>query len=133
AALEANDVQPREIRRVETIQVSLPLVESGAAWTILPDPDRRSLDRFRLTIRELDPMLPPLRALVLAKHAAAQHGATRHVLDIIANERRSNATHEHLHSRLQPREPDPSGVKDRAAAVLRSADRSRPSRWHNAR
>ncbi|MEG3615238.1 LysR family transcriptional regulator [Isoptericola haloaureus] len=65
--LRRHDVRPRSVRTVETIQAGLPLVEAGVARALLPDPDRASLDRFRVTVRRVDPEPAPMRALVLTR------------------------------------------------------------------
>jgi len=70
-AFRRHGVAPAEVRHDDTIQTSVPFVESGAAWAILPDPDRASLGRFDLTVRELDPAPTPLRAFVLTRRGAS--------------------------------------------------------------
>jgi len=71
-AFREHGVSPAEVRTEHTIQGTLPLVQSGMACSILPDPDRASLDRFDLTVRDLDPAPEPLRAFVLIRPGAAR-------------------------------------------------------------
>ncbi|MDJ1370359.1 LysR family transcriptional regulator [Gulosibacter molinativorax] len=71
AALRAEGVHPSSMRTSETIQTCLPLIEAGLAEAILPDPDRASLARFDVEIRELDPAPVPLTALALTRKGAA--------------------------------------------------------------
>ncbi len=68
---QQHGITPSSLRSVDTIQASLPLIEGGVAGAILPDPDRASLGRFRITVRELSPQPKPLRALVLTRRGAA--------------------------------------------------------------
>jgi len=70
-AFRRHGVTPAELRTEETIQSSIPLIESGMVSAILPDPDRLSLRRFRVTVRELDPAPRPLRAFLLARKGAS--------------------------------------------------------------
>ncbi|UUT34765.1 LysR family transcriptional regulator substrate-binding protein [Microbacterium elymi] len=72
-AFRAHGIAPAAIRTAETIQTSIPFIESGAAWGVLPDPDAASLRRFDLVVRRLDPEPTPLRALVLTRPGGAQH------------------------------------------------------------
>lgn len=72
-ALRAHRVVPASVRTVETIQTSIPFIEAGTAWAILPDPDDASLRRFDLVVRPVDPAPRPLRALVLLRPGAGQH------------------------------------------------------------
>lgn len=67
AAFQQHNVVPARVRTMETIQTSLPLIEAGLAWGIMPDADRRSLSRFDVTVRTLEPSPDPLRALVLTR------------------------------------------------------------------
>lgn len=71
-AFRRHGIIPAEIRSETTIQASLPLIESGMASGILPDPDGASLARFRVTVRELDPAPRPLRAFVLVRSGASK-------------------------------------------------------------
>lgn len=71
-ALAEHGVHPKAVRVTETIQTSIPLIQAGMAWGILPDPDRRSLERFALTVRELDPAPTPLRALLLTRRESRE-------------------------------------------------------------
>jgi DNA-binding transcriptional LysR family regulator len=75
AALRRSGVTPSQMSTAPTIQMCLPLIEAGLASAILPDPDRRSLERFAVTVRRLDPEPEPLRALVLTRHEAAGDAA----------------------------------------------------------
>lgn len=72
ATLRAHGVTPAELRTVETIQTSVPLIEAGLASAILPDPGRCSLQRFHLTVRRIAPEPEPLRALVLSRAGASR-------------------------------------------------------------
>lgn len=72
ATLRQRRVTPGRVQTVETIQNCLPLIEAGLASAILPDPDRRSLARFDVTVRSIEPEPTPLRALVLARSGAAK-------------------------------------------------------------
>ncbi|GGD70636.1 LysR family transcriptional regulator [Microbacterium murale] len=83
AALRRHGVTPSRIRTVETIQASLPLIEAGLAWGILPDPDRASLTRFNVTMRRLDPDPKGLQALALARQGAMQYPAQARLLALI--------------------------------------------------
>lgn len=74
-ALRRHGVTPSGILAADTIQTSVPLIEAGLAWGILPDPDRSSLTRFDVTLRRLDPEPRGLRALVVARPGAARHPA----------------------------------------------------------
>lgn len=71
AGLRRHGVQVGQVRTAATIQASIPLIEAGVARAILPDPDRASLGRFGVVVRELVPPLPPLRALALVRAGAA--------------------------------------------------------------
>ncbi len=73
ASLRSSGVVPVSIRTVETIQTSLPLIEAGLAWGILPDPDHASLTRFDVTVRRIVPEPDPLRAVVLTRPAASEN------------------------------------------------------------
>jgi DNA-binding transcriptional LysR family regulator len=79
-ALASHGVTPASVRTVETIQTSLPLIEAGLAAAILPDPDRASLNRFDVNVREITPAIPPLRALVLARLGAAEDATLARIL-----------------------------------------------------
>jgi len=79
-ALRRHGVVPAAVRVVETIQTSLPLIEAGTAVSILPDPDRASLDRFPIVTRELDPAPRPLRAFLLTRTGAAREAAIARLL-----------------------------------------------------
>lgn len=81
AGLREHGVTPASVRTVETIQTGLPLIEAGLAVAILPDPDRASLSRFDVTVREISPSLPPLRALVLARPEVAREAAIARLLN----------------------------------------------------
>jgi DNA-binding transcriptional LysR family regulator len=70
-SLLRHGVTPAEIREVDTIQTSIPLIEAGTAASILPDPDRASLRRFDLVTRDLMPAPTPLRGLLLVRAGAA--------------------------------------------------------------
>ncbi len=74
-ALRDGDVHPRSSRTTETIQTCLPLIEAGIACAILPDPDRRSLAKFDVEVREITPTPNPLRALVLSRKDAIGNSA----------------------------------------------------------
>jgi len=75
SSFHRHGIVPRAVRTVETIQISLPLIESGIAVGILPDPDYASLGRFDVTLRRLHPAPEPLRALVIARPGATRLGA----------------------------------------------------------
>lgn len=85
AALRRHGVTPARIRTVETIQSSMPLIEAGLAWGIMPDPDRVSLARFDVTVRRLEPEPRGLRALVLTRHGASRHPAQERMLGLLAD------------------------------------------------
>jgi DNA-binding transcriptional LysR family regulator len=72
-ALQIRGIRPRVLRATETIQTSIPLIEAGVACGILPDPDRRSLARFNIAVRPLDPEPAPLRALILTRRGSGQN------------------------------------------------------------
>lgn len=86
--LRRHGVVPASVRTVETIQAGLPLIESGLAWAILPDPDHASLGRFALTVRNLDPAPRPLRALVCARSVAAADARSARVLRLVSESAR---------------------------------------------
>jgi DNA-binding transcriptional LysR family regulator len=90
AAFRLHRVAPATVRTVETIQTSIPLVEAGAASTILPDPDGRSLARFDLTIRPLEQSLRSLRALVLTRAGSGREGVIGRLLVQIERHRSEN-------------------------------------------
>lgn len=90
AAFERYGIEPARVRTAETIQASVPLIEAGVAWGILPDPDRSSLARFDLTVRTLHPAPAPLRALVLSRIGAASDPALAGLLSRIAGEASEN-------------------------------------------
>jgi len=75
SALQRSAVAPAALRELETIQTSIPLIEAGLAASILPDPDRASLQRFRMVTRALDPAPAPLRAFLLTRTGAAERDA----------------------------------------------------------
>lgn len=83
-AFRRHGVAPASIRTVETIQASLPLIEAGLACAVLPDPDRRSLSRFDVTVRRLRPEPTPLRALVLTRADATNNAALSLLLERIS-------------------------------------------------
>lgn len=80
AALHRYGVAPERIRTSPTIQACLPLIEAGTARAILPDPDGRSLDRFDVTVRRIDPELRPLRALALTRPHGSNDAALARLL-----------------------------------------------------
>jgi|GEM_PF-731068 len=84
-ALSRHGVAPSRIRLTETIQTSLPLIEAGLAWGILPDPDRSSLRRFDVVVRRLSPEPRGLRALLLARRERAYEPALERMLRICAH------------------------------------------------
>lgn len=84
AELHRHGVAPAHIRTAVTIQSSLPLIEAGLAWGILPDPDRASLTRFDVSVRRLDPEPRGLQALVLARRDLTPSPATSRLLRTIA-------------------------------------------------
>jgi DNA-binding transcriptional LysR family regulator len=86
ATLARHDVRPRAIRTVPTIQAGLPLIESGTAWAVLPDPDRASLRRFDVVVRDLEPAPRPMRALVLSRRGGGADAKVRRLLDHIADD-----------------------------------------------
>ncbi|WP_084079142.1 LysR family transcriptional regulator [Demequina sp. NBRC 110057] len=67
AALERHGVVPGRVRTAETIQTSLPLIETGLAWGILPSPTPTALSRFAVATRPLDPAPTPLTALLVTR------------------------------------------------------------------
>ncbi|MFF2631460.1 LysR family transcriptional regulator [Microbacterium sp. NPDC058021] len=83
-AFALHEVTPAEIRTVETIQTSIPLIEAGLACALLPDPDRRSLARFPISVAALAPEGPTLRALLLTRADGAEEPAVRRLLDLAA-------------------------------------------------
>lgn len=91
-AFRRQGIAPASIRTVETIQTSIPLVEAGVASAILPDPDRASLSRFALTLRELDRPPTPLRALVLTRAGASHDAAIARLLALTSGDRPANRT-----------------------------------------
>jgi DNA-binding transcriptional LysR family regulator len=84
-ALRTNHVTPASVHTAETIQTSIPFIEAGTAWGVLPDPDRASLRRFDLVVRELEPAPRPLRALVLMRPGAAQHPVISRLLQCLSD------------------------------------------------
>lgn len=84
AYLQEFGVAPATYRYAETIQGGLPLIEAGVARAILPDPDRKSLSRFDVVVRELDPAPEPLRALVLTRHGSEIDPALRSLLHLMS-------------------------------------------------
>ncbi|MBL5975087.1 MAG: LysR family transcriptional regulator [Candidatus Leucobacter sulfamidivorax] len=91
ALLRRHGVVPERVDTAPTIQTSLPLVESGLAAAILPDPDRASLARFDVTVRRLVPEPPPLGALALARRGARGDAALARLLRAIEADGRSGA------------------------------------------
>ncbi|MFK3668974.1 LysR family transcriptional regulator [Leifsonia aquatica] len=83
-ALRKHGVVPGATRTVETIQTSLPLIEAGAGWAILPDPDHASLARFDVVVRRIEPDPGSLRALVLARSGAAADPVVGRLLERIS-------------------------------------------------
>lgn len=83
AAFAEHGVQPI-IRTADTIQTSIPLIEAGLGRAILPNPDGTSLSRFAVTVRQLAPAVPPLRALVLSRSADRSDPALARLLRRIA-------------------------------------------------
>ncbi|MEL5991793.1 LysR family transcriptional regulator [Microbacterium phosphatis] len=79
-AFRTHDIAPATMRITETIQTSVPLIEAGLAWGILPDPDFESLTRFELVVRRLYPAPAPLSALVLTRQGAAADPALARLL-----------------------------------------------------
>lgn len=79
-------VAPAAIRSASTIQSGMPLIEAGLAWAVLPDPDRASLGRFDVVVRELSPELPPLRAFVLLRKGEGADPALKRLLRLIARD-----------------------------------------------
>lgn len=79
-------IVPAEIRSAATIQSGMPLIEAGLARAVLPDPDRESLARFDVAVRDLSPELPPLRALVLLRAGAASDPTVARLLRLLADE-----------------------------------------------
>jgi DNA-binding transcriptional LysR family regulator len=72
-AFALHSVTPAAIRHTETIQTGLPLIEAGLAVGVLPDPDSKSLERFNITVRTLEPAPKPLRALLLLRREAREN------------------------------------------------------------
>ena len=66
-AFDRQGVVPAEIRRVETIQTSIPLIQAGIACSVLPDPDGASLGSTGLALRPIIPALPSLDVLALVR------------------------------------------------------------------
>lgn len=81
AALRAHGVAPGTVRVAETIQTCIPLIEAGLACGLLPDPDRSSLSRFRVTVRSVRPAPGTLEALVLTRHGAGRDPALARLLE----------------------------------------------------
>lgn len=77
-------VELGRVRSAPTIQASLPLIEAGLASAILPDPDRQSLARFNVTVRELDPAPEPLRALIVVRREGSRNPAMSRLLEFVA-------------------------------------------------
>ncbi|QAY59841.1 LysR family transcriptional regulator [Microbacterium protaetiae] len=86
-ALRACHVTPGAVRTAETIQTSIPFIEAGTAWGILPDPDGASLGRFDLVTRPLHPAPRPLRSLVLVRPGAAQYPVIDRLLACLSSAR----------------------------------------------
>ncbi|MGC3992828.1 MAG: LysR family transcriptional regulator [Propionicimonas sp.] len=83
-------IAPASLRTVDTIQAGLPLIEAGVARAILPDPDRASLRRFDVVVRDLEPRPRPLRALALARPGASADPRLGRLLARIAAHARSS-------------------------------------------
>ncbi|WP_159449267.1 LysR family transcriptional regulator [Demequina sp. NBRC 110051] len=73
-------IVPARIRTAETIQTSLPLIEAGLAWGILPAADADALSRFPVTVRPLTPHPAPLAALLLTRPGAERDPAVARLL-----------------------------------------------------
>ncbi|MCB1274519.1 MAG: LysR family transcriptional regulator [Leucobacter sp.] len=86
AMLLRHGVTPASIATAATIQTSIPLIEAGRVSAILPDPDRRSLARFDVRVRRLDPEPEPLRALVLTHRGAGGDASVARLLRHFAGE-----------------------------------------------
>ena len=80
ATLRAHGVVPERITTAATIQTCLPMIEAGMASAILPDPAFRSLERFDVTVRRLDPEPDPLRALVVVRRDGGSDPALARLL-----------------------------------------------------
>lgn len=85
AAFHRHGIVPAAIRTVETIQTSLPLIEAGTARAILPDADHRSLSRFDVVVRRIEPDPGALRALVLARPGVPAEPVVGRLLERIAH------------------------------------------------
>lgn len=86
-ALRERGVTPRSVRTTATIQTCLPLIEAGIGVAILPDPDRQSLGKYDVVVREIAPALEPLTALVLSSRDAADNPAVQRFLGELAGMR----------------------------------------------
>lgn len=75
AALRRFGVTPRAVRTADTIQAGMALIEAGLGWGVLPDPDRKSLQRFAVTVRPLEQEVPALHALLLSRPGSAHRPA----------------------------------------------------------
>lgn len=84
AYLKEHLVTPATYRHADTIQGGLPLIEAGVAKAILPDPDGKSLSRFNVVVRQLDPAPEPLRAIVLTRHGDKVNPALNALLQQIS-------------------------------------------------
>lgn len=80
ATLRRHGVVPAQISTAPTIQTCLPLIEAGMAKAMLPDPDGRSLERFDVAVRRIEPAPEPLRALALVRKGAASDAALARLL-----------------------------------------------------
>jgi len=67
---DAHGIVPAELRVVETIQTSIPLIQAGMARSIMPDPDYASLGSTGLVLRRLDPAPRALDVVALARREA---------------------------------------------------------------
>jgi LysR family transcriptional regulator, benzoate and cis,cis-muconate-responsive activator of ben and cat genes len=82
-AFDRHGVVPAELRTVETIQTSIPLIQAGMARSILPDPDLASLANTGLALRRLSPELPPLDVLALVRAPADDNPVLTRLLERI--------------------------------------------------
>lgn len=82
--LQAQGVVLASLRDVETIHAGLPLIESGLAWGILPDPDNRSINaRFNVVTRHLEPAPEPLRIIILTRANDQDNAPVQALLRVI--------------------------------------------------
>lgn len=82
-AFDAHGIVPSELRVVETIQTSIPLVQAGMARSIMPDPEFASLASTGLVLRRLTPAPRSLDILALTRAGAAPDPVLARLLERI--------------------------------------------------